>query len=174
MVIVKCTAPDVYAKNIWGSAVQSKATKNQHATHTTHITHITLTPPTVRCFGFAQHDKSAITPPPQYPHHHNAGIISNTRDVYSLSYSIRTAHQRLRLRSAWQLGLVLVTRSYAPRRPTALRVLFLIPVMFRRGGYGVWWDAVGHGVILSGTIGCYVALCHPERSVSGVEGSGSN
>ena len=71
MVIVKCTAPDVLCINIWGSTVQSKATKNQHATthttHITHITHITLTPPTVRCFGFAQHDKSAITPPPQYP-----------------------------------------------------------------------------------------------------------
>ena len=56
MVIVKCTAPDVYAKNIWGSAVLSKATKNQHATHTTHITHIHLPPPTVRCFDYAQHD----------------------------------------------------------------------------------------------------------------------
>ena len=170
MVIVKCTAPNVYAKNIWGSAVQSKATKNQHATHTTHITHITLTPPTVRCFGFAQHDKSAITPPPQYPHHHNAGIISNTRDVYSLSYSIRTAHQRLRLRSAWQLGLVLVTRSYAPRRPTALRVLFLIPVMFRRGGVwcvvgcgGAWCDIVWYDWVLCGTLSSWAERKRSRR-----------
>ena len=88
MVIVKCTAPDVYAKNIWGSAVQSKATKNQHATthntHITHITHITLTPP--------QSDASAslsMTTSSRSRHslirpttlHRIVGIIFNTRDV---------------------------------------------------------------------------------------------
>ena len=66
----------------------------------------------LRCFDYAQHDKSAITPPPQYPSHHNAGIIFNTRDTFVRFHNYTLC-------------------------PTALLVLILIPVMFFGGGM-VW------------------------------------
>ena len=80
----------------------------------------------LRCFDYAQHDKSAITPPPQYPSHHNAGIIFNTRDTF-----VRFHNYTLSL--------------------TALRVLFLIPVMFRRG------RMVGYVMVCA--VGCGGAWC---------------
>ena len=65
----------------------------------------------LRCFDYAQHDNCASFSSRVITSHNATrryttqyritGIIFNTRDVYSLSYSIRTAPlQMLRLRSA--------------------------------------------------------------------------
>ena len=51
-----------------------------------------------------------------------------------------------------------------------LRALFLIPVMFGAGMVGVM-GAMGCDAVRRGGQ-CDVALCHPELSVSVVEGSG--
>ena len=80
-----------------------------------------------------------------------AGINFNTRDVLFAIVFLHTAtYQMLRLRSAWQPCPFLVT---CPPSLTALRVLKVIPVMFRVGAMSFLWFlyvTMEHIVILSG------------------------